>query len=69
MLVKNLKVQELYRKIYLKKIARVNRNKDNYTLKNEFETWKTQADKLKADLSNNIITDDDFEKWLLENDK
>ncbi len=62
-------VQELYRKIYLKKIARVNRNKDNYTLKNEFETWKTQADKLKADLSNNIITDDDFEKWLLENDK
>lgn len=62
-------VQELYRKIYMKKFARLNRNKNNYTLKNDFETWKSQVDKLKSDLSNGIITDDDFEKWLLDNDK
>lgn len=62
-------VQELYRKIYLKRFARYNRNKDNFTIKNEFESWKSTADKLKADLNNGIITDDDFEKWLLDNDK
>lgn len=62
-------VQELYRKIYLKKFARFNRNKDNYTIKNDFESWKSTADKLKADLNNGVITDDYFEKWLLENDK
>lgn len=62
-------VQELYRKIYMKKFARLNRNKNNYTLKNDFESWKANADKLKSDLSNGIITDDDFEKWLLDNDK
>lgn len=62
-------VQELYRKIYLKKFARYNRNKDNFTIKNEYETWKSTADKLKSDLSNGLITDDDFEKWLLDNDK
>lgn len=62
-------VLELYRKIYMKKFARVNRNKDNYTLKNEFETWKSQVEKLKAEYSAGTLSADDFEKWLIENGK
>lgn len=62
-------VQELYRRIYMKKFARYNRNKDNFTIKNDYETWKSQADKLKTKLNKGIITADEFEQWLLENDK
>lgn len=62
-------VIELYRKIYMKKFARVNRNKDSYTLKNEFETWKETADELKTKYKKGLITDETFEKWLIDNDK
>lgn len=62
-------VLELYRKIYMKKFARVNRNKDNYTLKNDFEIWKSQVEKLKADYNKGTLSADDFEKWLMENGK
>lgn len=60
---------ELYRKIYMKKFARVNRNKDNFTYKNDFETWKETAEKLKSDYKKGIISDETFEKWLIDSDK
>ncbi len=62
-------VIELYRKIYLKKFARLNRHKDSYTLKNDFETWKETADELKTKYKQGLITDETFEKWLIDNDK
>ncbi len=62
-------VLELYRKIYMKKFARVNRNKDNFTYKNDFETWKETAEKLKSDYKKGIVSDETFEKWLIDSDK
>lgn len=59
----------LYRKIYQKKFARVSRNKNDYTLKKEFETWKEKAQKIKAKYDNGKITADEYKKWLLDNDK
>lgn len=62
-------VSLLYRKIYLKKSVRAKRHKDNFTITNEFEKWKTKVDKLRADYNAGTLSADDFEKWLIENDK
>lgn len=60
---------KLYKKIYMKKSVRAKRHKDNFTITNEFENWKSQVDKLRADYNKGKITDKEFEKWLIENDK
>ena len=62
-------VSQLYKKIYMKKSVRAKRHKDDFTITNEFEKWKTQVDKKRADYNKGVITADEFEKWLLENDK
>ena len=53
----------------MKKSVRAKRHKDDFTITNEFEKWKTQVDKKRADYNKGVITADEFEKWLLENDK
>ncbi len=62
-------VSQLYKKIYMKKSVRAKRHKDDFTITNEFEKWKTQVDKKRADYNKGVITADEFEKWLLDNDK
>lgn len=62
-------VQELYRKIYMKKFNAFKRHKDNPIIANNFNNWKAKADDLKSKLNKGTITDTEFEKWLIENDK
>lgn len=59
----------LYRKIYQKKFAKVSRNKDDYTLKKEFEIWKEKSKKMKDKYNSGKITDDEYVDWLIKNDK
>lgn len=59
----------LYRKIYQKKHARVTRNKNDATLKSNFETWKKKAQKVKKKYDDGKITDDEYKEWLIKNDK
>ena len=62
-------VAQLYKKMYMKKFVRAKRHKDDFTITNEFEKWKSQVDKVRADFNNGLITENEFEKWLLDNDK
>lgn len=62
-------VSLLYRKIYMKKSVRAKRHKDDFTITNEFEKWKTEVDELRAKYSAGTLSSAEFEKWLLENDK
>ncbi|MCR5146715.1 MAG: DUF6076 domain-containing protein [Clostridia bacterium] len=59
----------LYRKIYMKKSVRAKRHKDDFTITNEFEKWKSKVDELRAKYSAGTISSAEFEKWLLDNDK
>lgn len=56
-----------YRKIYAKKSMLVKRNPDITSYKAEYEEWKKEAQKLRNNLKDNKITNDEFEKWLDEN--
>lgn len=56
-----------YRKIYAKKAMLVKRNPDITSYKDEYEEWKKEAQKLRNNLKDNKITNDEFEKWLDEN--
>ena len=56
----------LYRKIYQKKFARVSRNS---ALQEDFDKWKLKAKEIKAKYNKDLITDDEYKKWLIENDK
>lgn len=61
-------LNQLYRKIYQKKFARVTRNPDSITLKEDFEKWKDKAQKLKKKYNNDKITEEEYKNWLLKND-
>lgn len=62
-------VAQLYKKMYMKKFVKAKRHKDDFTITNEFEKWKSQVDKVRADFNNGLITENEFEQWLLDNDK
>lgn len=62
-------VAQLYKKMYMKKFVRAKRHKDDFTITNEFEKWKSQVDKVRSDFNNGLITENEFERWLLDNDK
>lgn len=62
-------LNKLYRKIYTKKMVRVTRHKDDPTVKYDFDTWLEKAKKVKAKYDSNKISEDEYEKWLIENDK
>lgn len=62
-------LNQLYRKIYQKKFARVTRNPNNITLKEEFDKWRDKAKNVKDKYNSNKITDEEYKEWLQKNDK
>lgn len=56
-----------YRRSYQKKIMIVSRNKDNKTLKKEFDKWKKDAqDKIKL-FKQGKLDEDSLYEWMMEN--
>lgn len=58
-----------YRKIYAKKAMLVKRNPDIQSYKDDYENWKKEAQEYRNKLKSETITNEDFEKWLDENNK
>lgn len=65
--LKNNKALGEYRKTYQQKFSKVNKNKSNIELKNEFETWKKLAkEKIKL-LKIGKLTEDEVYEWIIKN--
>lgn len=65
--LKNNKALGEYRKTYQQKFSKVNKNKSNIELKNEFESWKKLAkEKIKL-LKIGKLTEDEVYEWIIKN--
>ena len=65
--LKNNKALGEYRKTYQQKFSKVNKNKSNIELKNEFESWKKLAkEKIKL-LKSGKLTEDEVYEWIIKN--
>ena len=71
--VKNDGWYSVYRKIYVKKKVRINREKKEYPnathFEKEFDTWKTEVEQWKKLLKNNKVTEEEFIEWLKKFDE
>ena len=56
-----------YRKIYAKKAMLVKRNPDIESYKLDYENWKKEAQEYRDKLKKDLITNEEFEKWLDKN--
>ncbi len=59
-------VLRMYRNVYQKLLLRVRRNPDNMQYAREFEFFKDDNIKMRDDLEKNIITEEEYLKWLKE---
>jgi hypothetical protein len=58
---------KIYRRIYMAKQMQTRRNPDNLDLKNNFEIWKKEAQKLRNEYIHGIISKTEFLTWLNNN--
>ena len=58
---------KIYRRIYMAKQMQTRRNPDKINLKNNFETWKRDAQHMRNKYVHGIISKQDFLSWLHRN--
>lgn len=56
-----------YRRTYNKKFNAVSRNREDKKLKEDFDQWKKSAQSKIKDYKQEIITEDELYKWMIEN--
>lgn len=54
----------IYRNVYQKLLLRTRRNPDNIKYAREFEFFKDENTKWKEDISNGLVTEEEYIKWL-----